>query len=67
MEFITWDHKYVNNSKSNGLTTLKPTSVPTNVMIAVILMGLLASKILSEAEIHVFFKNRVFAIPDSKL
>ncbi len=59
MEIKTCDHKYVNNSKSNGLTTLKPSSVPTNVMIAVILMGLVASKLLSEAEIHVFQKPRI--------
>ena len=55
----TFDQKHANNSKNNGLATLKPSSVPTNVMIAVILMGLLTSKFLSEAEIQVLQKPRI--------
>ncbi len=39
----TFDQKHANNSKNNGLATLKPSSVPTNVTIAVILRGLLTS------------------------
>ena len=42
------------NSKSKGLTGLRPRSVPTNVLIAVILVGLLTSLNLSEAKLQKF-------------
>ena len=44
--------KNSNNSKSKWIRAFKPSSVPTNVMIAVILMVLLTSKLPSEAEIQ---------------
>ena len=44
--------KYLHNSKNKRFTLFKPSSVPTNVMIAVIFMGLLTSKLHLEAEIE---------------
>ena len=66
VEFWASDRKYLNNSKTKGLGTFKLACAPINVMIAVSLMGLLTSKILSEAEIRLL-QNRVYAIPDTKL
>ena len=50
--------KNSNNSKSKWIRAFKPSSVPTNVMIAVILMVLLTSKLPSEAEIQNSIKMR---------
>ena len=58
--------KNSNNSKSKWIRAFKPSSVPTNVMIAVIFMGLLTSKLPSEAEIRIS-KKRLFAIPYGQL
>ena len=66
IEFEASDRKYFDISKTKGLRDFKPAFAPLNVIIAVILMGLLSSKLLPEAEIRLF-KNRVFAIPDTKL
>ena len=66
VEFEVSDTIYLDISKTKGLRDLKPAFVPLNVMIAVILMGLLSFKVPPEAEIRLF-KNRVFAIPDTKL
>ena len=66
VEFEVSDTKYLDISKAKGLRDLKLASVPLNVMIAVILMGFLSFKVPPEAEIRLF-KNRLFAIPDTKL
>ena len=50
--------KNSNNSKSKWIRAFKPSSVPTNVMIAVILMVLLTSKLPSEAELQNSIKMR---------
>ena len=50
--------KNSNNSKSKWMRAFKPSSVPTNVMIAVILMVLLTSKLPLEAEIQNSIKMR---------
>ena len=50
--------KNSNNSKNKWIRAFKPSSVPTNVMIAVILMVLLTSKLPSEAEIQNSIKMR---------
>ena len=50
--------KNSNNSKSKWIGAFKPSFVPTNVMIAVILMVLLTSKLPSEAEIQNSIKMR---------
>ena len=44
--------KYLDNSKNKRFTLFKPSFLPTNVMIAVIFMGLLTSKLHLEAEIE---------------
>ena len=50
--------KNSNNSKSKWIRAFKPSSIPTNVMNAVILMVLLTSKLPSEAEIQNLIKMR---------
>ena len=66
IEFEASDRKYFDISKTKGLRDFELAFAPLNMIIAVILMGLRSSKLLTEAEIRLF-KNRVFAIPDTKL
>ena len=62
----TWKLKNLNNSKSKWIWALKLSSVPTNVMMAVIFMVLLTSKLPSEAEKQIS-KKRLFALPYTQL